>query len=195
MPLSAEEQESNKTKQNCIPLLLTKVTSKKRVFGDDKTLDITDSPVWPRIAQESTLFGLSAYNPRGQESPLETNKVRQALLSKDIQDAIKFHTSLTFWDAFGVWEDGSSEPGFILAFPHKMEHEGLVVSKTLAKKYNQGAIYRFKLDKKSKGMMRETIAVLVEQGCEARVQIEIDDVSGSDIDVGVFVQQSVHPEQ
>jgi hypothetical protein len=94
---SSEERENNKHNQKFIPSILTKVVKESKgdgcsgencdenVVGGD--IESSSSP-WPQIVQESILFGISAYNPRGQETPLETNQTQQALLQKDIQRAI-----------------------------------------------------------------------------------------------------------
>jgi len=86
-----------------------------------------------------------------------------------------------YWEAASIWQDGSSEQGFILAF-REQENEGLELSIALARKYNQGAIYRFRLeqeqeqegDRTSSRLMRDTIPVL-DEGTEGRVEVEIDD--------------------
>ena len=98
-----------------------------------------------------------------------------------------------YWEAASIWQDGSSEQGFILAF-REQENEGLELSIALARKYNQGAIYQFRVeqeqeqqqeqeqgqeqeqegDRISSRLMRDTIAVL-DEGTEGRVEVEIDD--------------------
>jgi hypothetical protein len=211
---SSEERENNKHNQKFIPSILTKVVKESKgdgcsgencdenVVGGD--IESSSSP-WPQIVQESILFGISAYNPRGQETPLETNQTQQALLQKDIQRAIAEYyyrcpigststSTATYWNAIGIWEDGSFEPGFILAFPREMENQGMALSTTLARNYNQGAIYKFWLDEISSSssstrkMMRDTIAVL-EEGCDARVEVEIDNTNSDNIDLLGLVQQ------
>ena len=53
--------------------------------------------------------------------------------------------------------------------------------------------YRFQLDERMR-MMRDTIAVLEEQGCEARVPVEIDtDTSADDMDLSKFVPFAAPP--
>ena len=168
---------------------------------------------WPQIIQEYTLFGFGAYNPRGQEAPSDVNERQHDLLRQDIQSALSRYTiaMATYWDSAAVWEDGSSEPTFILAFhtapfndtkeqaeesddsmwrisssslssPSSSSlhvQEGLKLSIELARKYDQGAIYKYeyKHDFPEMGrggrLIRDTIAVM-DEGSEATVEVEID---------------------
>mmetsp|Transcript_4102 Transcript_4102/g.9777 ORF Transcript_4102/g.9777 Transcript_4102/m.9777 type:complete len:203 (-) Transcript_4102:157-765(-) len=155
---------NNDAKQEFLPCLVTRIQRKS---------SNNSRSAWPRIVQESILFGLSAYNPRGQELPLNINQERQDLLREEIEKA-KCKLPITAWDALGIWEGGSFEPGFILALPCSMEKEGLALSIDLAKRHDQGAIYRFRLDDDDdSSMIRDTIGVC-DPGCEAQVIIEID---------------------
>jgi hypothetical protein len=140
----------------------------------------TNKRQWPEIVRESTLFGFGAYNPRGQELPLEINDKQHALLHTDIQNALaQYPNSIaTYWEGASVWEDESYEKGFILAFRQK-EEQGLELSIELARKYNQGAIYQFQHLEDGDRLMRDTVAVL-DEGSDARVEVEIDD-SGVDL--------------
>ena len=161
-----------------LPVLLTRIQKPQ-----DSS---TNASQWPRIVQNSIAFGLSAYNPRGQELPLEVNQNRQAKLNEDLLRAkSNSELPLTVWDAIGIWEDGSAEPGFILAVPCSMEKEGLALSSSLAKKYDQGAIYRFKLDPDGV-MVRDTIGVC-DPGCEAQAHIEID-IEASEVEIQALLK-------
>ena len=137
---------------------------------------------WPEIVRESTLFGFGAYYPRGQTLPNEMNEKQHALLRNDIENSLMPYSDMTkYWEAASIWQDGSSEQGFILAF-REQENEGLELSIALARKYNQGAIYRFRLEQEKEGdrtssrLMRDTIPVL-DEGTEGRVEVEIDDAA------------------
>jgi hypothetical protein len=129
---------------------------------------------WPDIIKESTMYGFGAYNPRGQALSNDINIKQHALLEKDIEHSLaKYPASVAqYWEAASIWEDGSSEKGFILAFRDKKE-EGLAISIELARRYNQGAIYQFAMEGNS--LMRDTIAVL-DEGTEARVEVVMDEV-------------------
>ena len=147
VPLTSTPLKHNEP--NFIPFLLTKVKngggdhSCSKRFENSNVAAATAEyeSAWPPIVRESILFGISAYNPRGQEAPLETNQKQHLSLYNDIQRIVaKQHPcpttagpAITFWDAVGIWEDGSYEPGFILAVPRKMENQGLAWSMTLAR--------------------------------------------------------------
>ncbi len=162
VPLTTSEDNNKEESLTC---LLTRIQTQQ---GGS-----TNASEWPKVVQVSTLFGLSAYNPRGKELQPEINLGRQSKLNKDLGRAKSDKgLPLIVWDALGIWEDGSSEPGFILAVPRSMEEKGLALSISLAKKYDQGAIYRFRLDNNGV-MVRDTIGVR-DPGCEAQVQLEID---------------------
>jgi len=135
---------------------------------------------WPDIVKTSILYGFGAYNPRGQTLPDETNKKQHALLRDDIVNGIStqyVQGSVTWWEGASIWEDGSSERGFIVAFQKDImqmqeKNTQLDFVIALATKYNQGAIYRFEYDNDK--LMRDTIAVL-DDGTDAKVQVLRDD--------------------
>ena len=127
-----------------------------------------------RLSESRHCLGLELIN--------ETNEKQHALLRNDIENSLMPYSDIAkYWEAASIWQDGSSEQGFILAFRGK-ENEGLELSIALARKYNQGAIYRFRVeeeqeqegDRISSRLMRDTIAVL-DEGTEGRVEVEIDD--------------------
>lgn len=136
---------------------------------------------WPDIVKQSVLFGFGAYNPRGQTLPDDINDKQHILLYNDITNSIKKYTDAKFWEAASIWEDGSSEKGFILAFGRNQQEEGLQLSVNLARKYDQGAIYQFNLEDGK--LMRDTIAVL-DDGTEARVEVIMD----SSVDISPFLK-------
>jgi hypothetical protein len=125
---------------------------------------------WPEIITSSILYGFGAYNPRGQTLPEKINKEKHLLLQNDIENGIqnenKKFQKVIWWQGASLWDDESFERGFIVAFPKnenaledsdymKTGHEFII---ELAKKYDQGAIYKFEfIDGK---LMRETIPVL-----------------------------------
>ena len=129
---------------------------------------------WPHVVKSSVLFGFGAYNPRGQNLPFDVNEKQHDLLKQDIEASLSKYplSSAMFWEAAAIWEDQSYEKGFILAFQEEKD-EGLVLSKELARKYDQGALYQYQLQEDGR-MIRETIPVL-DEGTDARVEIEIDD--------------------
>ena len=163
------------------------------------------TPPWPQIIQEYTLFGFGAYNPRGQEAPDDVNERQHDLLRQDIQSALSRYTTIdthgntntnmmmaTYWDSAAIWEDGSSEEGFIIAFRNNgmpsssslHVQEGLKMSIELARKYDQGAIYKYTYEYRhgndfaergggGGSLIRDTIAVM-DEGSEATVEVEID---------------------
>lgn len=138
---------------------------------------------WPKIVQTSILYGFGAYNPRGVVATEEYNIQHHEMLKADIKDGLAslFHSAeATWWDAASLWEDGSSERGFVVAFSRAMsDHEaGKNWCMSLASKYQQGAIYEFEYESDpevpSNGKMhRRTVAVL-DAGTEADVEIVVD---------------------
>ena len=89
-----------------------------------------------------------------------------------------------WWDARGVWEDGSSEPGFIVAVERGdqenqnklLEAEGKIVK--LAEHYEQAAIYKFVYEHNV--LLRSTVPVL-DPTTEADVPIELDEITPESI--------------
>eukprot|EP00560_Eucampia_antarctica_P007816 CAMPEP_0197830684 /NCGR_PEP_ID=MMETSP1437-20131217/7306_1 /TAXON_ID=49252 ORGANISM="Eucampia antarctica, Strain CCMP1452" /NCGR_SAMPLE_ID=MMETSP1437 /ASSEMBLY_ACC=CAM_ASM_001096 /LENGTH=177 /DNA_ID=CAMNT_0043433237 /DNA_START=42 /DNA_END=575 /DNA_ORIENTATION=- len=112
------------------------------------------------------MYGFGAYNPRGQTATDDYNEKHHELLRNDIMDVCRTSNSATtttspspstlgfqedsviWWDAASIWEDGSSEKGFIVALNNAMlspddlsKGEQWIVD--IAAKYGQGAIYKF----------------------------------------------------
>ena len=71
-----------------------------------------------------------------------------------------------FWEGASIWEDGSSEKGFMLAFLESHAEEGLNLIVNLAHKHDQGAICKFEME--GDRLMRDTIVVL-DDGTDAKV--------------------------
>jgi Protein of unknown function (DUF3293). len=143
---------------------------------DPKSLEVSQAHLgkdWPAIVKESTMYGFGAYNPRGQVLSNDVNEKQHKLLQIDIEHSMaKYPGSMAqYWEAASIWEDGSSEKGFILAFRERKD-EGLELSIELARRYDQGAIYQFAME--DGRLMRDTIAVL-DDGTEARVEVVMDD--------------------
>ena len=133
----------------------------------------TASSEWPAIVQRSVLFGFGAYNPRGQTLPDDINEQQHASLQADIEEGLKkYATTATFWEAASLWEDGSSEKGFIIAVSSDLSQAQRWVVE-LATKYNQGAIYKFHYENQQR-LVRETVAVL-DPGTDATVSVIRDD--------------------
>ena len=140
----------------------TKVKPNNNIDNDDNDdNDNDDNDNWPNVIKSSILFGFGAYNPRGQTLPLSINRKQHALLQSDIQHGLRsFQDTRSsvpssntapswcwWWQGASLWEDGSSERGFIVAI-HKdyiqQQHQDWIIQ--LAKKYDQGAIYKFVYD-------------------------------------------------
>lgn len=163
------------------------IQSKVKEESSSSTCVAEDSqnnrPEWPAIVKESTLFGFGAYNPRGKNLSHEINERQHVLLNKDIESSLTDNNyNAIYWEAASIWDDGCLEKGFILSFSKAEEEEGLKLSVDLARKYDQGAIYRFHMEDGNR-LMRETIAVL-DEGTEAKVEIEID--NDAVIDLSLF---------
>ena len=159
---------------------------------------------WPDVVTSSILYGFGAYNPRGQTLPDDVNRQQHLLLEHDIQQGLEKLSSSTmnqnntntndrsnsnsaqwwWWQGASIWEDGSSERGFIVAFSKQLNddqlHNGHNLIIELATKYNQGGVYRFEYDNGK--LMRHTVAVL-DTGTDASVEVIMDDVS---VDLSIF---------
>ena len=143
---------------------------------------------WPRVVRNSELYGMGAYNPLGQTGTDEYNTSNHELLRKDISRMFGEKSSdVVWWEAASYFADGDTEPGFIIAFNRALSvddlnnGEKLVVD--LAKKYRQGAIYKFEYKEGSGSsigkLFRSTIPVLVPD-TEATVEVvmEVSALSG-----------------
>ena len=176
-----------------VPLLSSsKTINIQTKTKEDSSLDKQEIPNstsnindWPEVVKSSVLYGFGAYNPRGQTVPDEINRKQHILLENDIINGLKDHQfeDSFWWQGASLWEDGTSERGFIIAFQNyddgKQDKAHAFVVK-LAEKYNQGAIYKFEF--KNGALMRDTVAVL-DANTDASVQVLIDDVS---IDTSIF---------
>lgn len=153
------------------------ISIQTKVQEDDSNNVAGSSPDWPTIVKESTLFGFGAYNPRGQTLPDDINRKQHALLKHDIEESLEKYPQFVaqFWEGSSIWEDTSSEKGFILAFREEKER-GLQLSIDLARRYNQGAIYKFTMEEEGR-LMRDTVAVL-DKGTDAKVEVVIDALLG-----------------
>ena len=136
--------------------------------------------LWPDIVTSRILYGFGAYNPRGTVVPNEINIEQHEKLRQDIINSLKHIPDAVWWEGASVWQDGSSERGFILAFSKEDAEQGFALSVELATKYNQGAIYKFEYQQDR--LIRNTVAVL-DEGTDASVQVEMDD---SPLDVNPF---------
>jgi len=193
----------------------TKVRLEPRPDNDTISSSISSSSSfsWPEIVQSSILYGFGAYNPRGEVMPDEINREQHLLMQSDIVNGLQqLNTSTSqdtvlppafWWQGASIWEDGSSERGFIVAFPKQNknmipssksgsqevleedhDHDEKIRMKMkeahdfiiqLAAKYNQGAVYRFEMEVHGQQrLMRETIPVL-DAGTDACVEVEIDE--------------------
>jgi hypothetical protein len=119
------------------------------------------------------LFGFGAYNPRGKTLSDAINRNQHVLLQKDIEQYLENipQSVATYWEGASIWENSSSEKGFVLAFREEKER-GLELSIDLARSYNQGAIYQFSMREDGR-LIRDTIAVL-DKGTDATVEVVID---------------------
>ena len=149
------------------------ISIQTKVQDDDSSNVARSTSDWPTIVKTSALFGFGAYNPRGQTLPDDINRKQHALLKHDIEESLKKYSQFVaqFWEGSSIWEDLSSEKGFILAFREEKER-GLHLSIDLARRYNQGAIYKFTMEEDGR-LMRDTVAVL-DKGTDAKVEVVID---------------------
>lgn len=102
--------------------------------------------------QHGGLFGITAFNPMGQDKPHKENLEKNLELEKDVKQLCA-DTGGTWWRSFGFAGDWH-EKGFTVAGPQDRIVE-------LAKKYNQGAVFRFYRFSSSSGcktpFMRTTV--------------------------------------
>jgi len=104
------------------------------------------------------VFGLTAYNPMGVDKPHSENVASNARLEAEIRELCSVD-GRRWWHSFGFASDWH-EKGFSVAAP---EDDVL----TLAKKYGQGAVYRFSRPARSEGVagvapfVRSTVPALL----------------------------------
>jgi len=80
------------------------------------------------------VFGITAFNPMGQDEPHAVNMAQNKLLEADLAKLCA-ETGGQFWRSFGFAGDWH-EKGFTVSAPEEKIVE-------IGKKYRQGAIYRF----------------------------------------------------
>merc|ERR1712048_669119 len=93
----------------------------------EKSLELAD--------HHGGLFGITAFNPMGQDKPHEENLAKNMELEKEIQLLVAEEAGRKYWKSFGFAGDWH-EKGFTVAAPEDRMVE-------LAKRYNQGAVFRF----------------------------------------------------
>mmetsp|Transcript_6437 Transcript_6437/g.9285 ORF Transcript_6437/g.9285 Transcript_6437/m.9285 type:complete len:191 (-) Transcript_6437:77-649(-) len=149
------------------------IQTRVRKAKDERVLP---NQIWPEVVCASTLFGLSACNPRGRIVPDDVNQKQNNLMKRDITETISAQWPMaTFWDSASVWENGGREPGFIVALSHR-KNQSDDIDKfrdwivNLAKNYDQGAIYEYRCI--NRRLFRSTISVLTPES-EADVEIVI----------------------
>lgn len=172
----------------------------------ESSSSLRSSSKWPDLVQSRILYGFGAYNPRGKIVAKEINQLQHERLKQDIVQSLDNtslwnstsrnssttrspnHSTTLWWEGASIWQDGSWELGFILAFDKEMAEFGLELSVALAKKYHQGAIYKFEyvprpfeeqdedslVSSQEGRLMRQTIPVL-DEGTDALVEIEMED--------------------
>lgn len=103
------------------------------------------------------LYALTAFNPMGQDKPHDVNMAQNQLLTQDVAQLCAATGGRScYWRSFGFAADWH-ERGFTVA----AKQEDVIA---LAKKYGQGAIYRFYRPATAQRVatfMRATVPVLV----------------------------------
>jgi len=122
-------------------------------------------PDLPEVVNGNVLFGLTSWNPKGQDVPLEQNLASYQAIEKDLRALSPAH----MWQSFGFDASGYRENGFTLAFPEGDAAAARAGVVSIAEKYGQGAIYEFRVVAGEPWrIVRSTVPVLVD-GVDADV--------------------------
>jgi len=115
---------------------------------------------WPRIVSRSVLFSLTAHNPMGKTHADDWNAAMNARLEADIGEMRRPCTPRGFWHTFGFnVQEGWREDGFTLAFAKEERAFARSQVLSLAAKYQQAAIYAWRVEPDTGALVRELVWV------------------------------------
>jgi len=126
-------------------------------------------PEIPEVIHGMVLFGLTSWNPMGQDAPLADNLESYKAIEADLHALSPRH----MWQSFGFDASGYRENGFTVAFPVEDAAAARQSVVAVAKKFGQGAVYEFRAMPPGSGrVVRSTVAALVE-GVDADVTMVV----------------------
>lgn len=116
----------------------------------------------PEAVRGAVLFGLTSWNPLGQEAPLEENLKSYRSLRADLQGLEPRPRAM--WESFGFDASGYRENGFTVAFDEEVAAAARKAVVAVANKYRQGAVYEFRLGPPGSGrLVRSTVPALLQE--------------------------------
>ena len=140
-------------------------------------------PPLPEAVRGAVLFGLTSWNPGGQDAPMEQNLSSYRSIQADLL-ALK---PSCMWQSFGFDLQGYRENGFTVAFPAEAAESSRSAVVEIAKKYGQGAIYEFRAAEPiSEGrIVRSTVPALLQEvdADVTMIACSKPDTSGADPDL------------
>ena len=122
--------------------------------------------VWPEPFRNGRrVFCLTGHNPMGQTVSKDLNqKANEELLERIMKgdfvtdDEVNITAKYIYWHSFGFhMVEGWREDGFALSFNENEVAVGRNAVLNLARDFNQGAIYEFKVDEKSGRLFRSVV--------------------------------------
>mmetsp|Transcript_21488 Transcript_21488/g.29872 ORF Transcript_21488/g.29872 Transcript_21488/m.29872 type:complete len:190 (-) Transcript_21488:36-605(-) len=114
---------------------------KKAVHSDVDEAPHSMDQKFPDIVLTSSIFAITAWNPKGELCSKESNIEANVLLKRDI-DRWPSPPMRACWHGFG-FDSTWREDGFVLAFNKEVTHHARELVVQLAVKYAQGAIYEY----------------------------------------------------
>ena len=131
-----------------------------------QTWDEIGTNEWPPAVRElrHPIFGMTAFNPRGEEWPADRNRKANNMLQQELEDlSTKSPDGCScWWHALGFGETWQ-EKGFIVSCERAKAMD-------LASKYEQAAVYEFVFTNEEHVVLRKTVPVLI-PNVEADVRI------------------------
>jgi len=112
----------------------------------------------PAAVHNNVLFGLTSWNPMGEDAPMEQNLASYPALLADLRALQPAH----IWQSYGFDSSGYRENGFTVAFPADRAAAAREATVEVAKKYGQGAVYELtSLPGDPSRILRRTVPALV----------------------------------
>ena len=123
---------------------------------------------FPSIVTSSVSFALTSFNRMGLHAELWKNRAANDKLQADLAN-LKNPEPKTFWKSFGFSKDWR-EDGFVVAFDLDDADEARAAIVTLARKYEQGAVYEYlPVEKETDVLARKTVPAAMGANVEADV--------------------------
>ena len=125
---------------------------------------------FPPVVTASRLFALTAHNPMGEPASASANRAANARLESELA-ALRSPAPVASWRAFGFAADWR-EDGFVVAFDPKDARAAERAVVSLAKKYEQGAVYAYEpMEGRPGYLTRRTVPAAMGDAVEADVAV------------------------